>query len=113
MSESNAVVELRGDVKELKGAMTELAKSMAKMAENTARFEEKQIAARDRMDRIEDNQKEQGHALKEMHDAVLINTQSVKRIAWVSTVATGAFISGSMGFVFWLVRMLVEKGITP
>lgn len=104
--------ELRAELIEMRKALAELAASMAEMAKTTVRYEEKEIASRERMDRIESNQKEQGAKISVLHDAVLINTQAVKRIAWVSTVAVGAFLSGSMGFVFWLVKLLIEKGVT-
>lgn len=103
--------ELKGELKDLRETMTELARNMNDLAAATIRFEEKEIASRERMDRIEQNQKDQGLKIGTLHDAVIHNTLAVKRIAWVTTVATGAFITGSMGFVFWLVKLLVQKGI--
>lgn len=103
--------DLKSELREMRQAMTELASNMTELTKTTVRFEEKEIANRERMDRIENNQKDQGMKISTLHDAVLINTQAVKRIAWVSTIACGAFITGSMGFIFWLVQLLIEKGV--
>lgn len=109
MSDESA---LREDIREMRETMKELANNMSELAKSTAKFEERDAANRERMDRIEANQKEQGHKITNLHDTVLINTQAVKRISWVSTVAIAAFISGSMGFMFWLAQKLVEKGVS-
>lgn len=98
------------EIKSLSREMAELARNMAKLAETTARFEEREAASKERMDRIESNQKDQGLKIATLHDAVLLNTKAVERISWVTVVAVGAFISGSMGLMFWLVQRLIESG---
>lgn len=103
--------DIRAELSDMRSAMKELAENMNKLTATTIRFEEREISNRERMDRIEQNQKDQGMKIATLHDAVILNTQAVKRIAWVSTVACGAFITGSMGFMFWLVKLLIQKGI--
>jgi excinuclease UvrABC nuclease subunit len=103
---------IKEDLSEMRAAMKELAENMNKLTAMTIRFEERAIADRDRMDRIEQNQKDQGMRVATLHDAVIINTQAVKRIAWVSTVACGSFITGSTGLIFWLIKELMSKSIS-
>lgn len=109
--------ELKAELGQLRMAMSEQAVSITKLADtmndfaiSQTKYEERQLANNERMDRLEENQKDQGRKIHDMHDAVLLNTQTVKRISWVSTVAIGSFITGSMGFMFWLVQKLVESG---
>jgi predicted nucleic acid-binding Zn-ribbon protein len=91
---------LRHDVNDMKDAITKMADCMSDFSTTMARIEEHHTDTTARIERVEQNQRDQGKDMAQVKESVLTNTMVTKAV-----VKIGALIaSGIIGLVFYSLK---------
>ena len=100
---------LEGHLIKTNESIDKLATSVKTMSDAFIRFEERSFGLEKDMSGLKDACKEYKKDIDELHDKVLHNTMVTKVTTWVAVTAVGAFLTGSVGFIFWILQNAVVK----
>lgn len=90
--------------KSLTENVSKMAESITEFTITVARAEERHINMSDRMERIEENQKEQGKDIGILKESVQSNTFVTRATIKVTAIIVTAIISGAVGMFYYFLR---------
>lgn len=91
---------MRHDMNEMKDAITKMADCISDFSTTMARIEERHTDTTARIERVEQNQREQGKEIVTVKESVLTNTMVVKTVIKLGTLIA----SGIVGLIFYSLR---------
>lgn len=91
---------MRHDMNEMKDAITKMADCISDFSTTMARIEERHTDTTARIERVEQNQREQGKEIVTVKESVLTNTMVTKTVIKLGTLV----LAGIVSLVFYSLR---------
>lgn len=91
-------------VDNLSDNVSKMAESITEFTVTVARAEERHINMSDRMERIEENQKDQGRDIGVLKESVQSNTFVTRAAIKVTAIVVTAVISGAVGMFYYFLK---------